>query len=206
MLRALLVYQRVKRMRRVTMKAKIRRRKRKKKQLQLPKRNRKRVSWFIKQSVKSFFLSKYGRLPLVTTSWLDQSSLRRIILSFYKDCPFKFLKKLIFKSINKGPNKFLNGLIFLYQCNSFTRDGADSVTDCSTAFRSKTCSVMQVPCKRKADSCTFLSVQKFLRTYINGVIGEPQLMALFHLSRGISKHTRKEFCQGVLSKVEGLNL
>ena len=44
MLRALLVYQRVKRMRRGTMKAKIRRTKRKKKQLQSPKRNRKRVS------------------------------------------------------------------------------------------------------------------------------------------------------------------
>ena len=44
MLRALLVYQRGKRMRRGTMKAKIRRTKRKKKQLQSPKRNRKRVS------------------------------------------------------------------------------------------------------------------------------------------------------------------
>lgn len=44
MLRALLVYQRVKRMRRGTMKAKIRRTKRKKKQLHSPKRNRKRVS------------------------------------------------------------------------------------------------------------------------------------------------------------------
>ena len=44
MLRALLVYQRVKRMRGGTMKAKIRRTKRKKKQLQSPKRNRKRVS------------------------------------------------------------------------------------------------------------------------------------------------------------------
>lgn len=44
MLRALLVYQRVKRMRGGTMKAKIRRTKRKKKQLQSPKRNRKKVS------------------------------------------------------------------------------------------------------------------------------------------------------------------
>ena len=35
--------------------------------------------------------------------------------------------------------------------------------------RSKTCTFQRVPCKRKAGPCKFLSVQKLLRTSVNGV-------------------------------------
>ena len=59
----------------------------------------------------------------------------------------------------------------------FTRKRPNSVPDCSTLFTSpykylhsfitrmaETCAVPRVPCKRKADPCKFLSVQKFVRT------------------------------------------
>ena len=39
---------------------------------------------------------------------------------------------------------------------------------CSTVCRSKTCTVSRVPCKRNADLCKFLSVQKFVQTLVNG--------------------------------------
>ena len=51
----------------------------------------------------------------------------------------------------------------LYLCYPFTRDRTNSVTDYSTLCISKTCTVLRVPCKRKADPCKFLSVQKFKR-------------------------------------------
>ena len=38
-----------------------------------------------------------------------------------------------------------------------------------TFCRSKTCTFQRVPCKRKAGPCKFLSVQKLLRTSVNGV-------------------------------------
>ena len=75
-----------------------------------------------------------------------------------------------------GPDKFLNGRIS-YLCKPFTRNCPNSVPDCSTLFTSpykylhrfisriaETCAVPRVPCKRKADPCKFLSVQKFVRT------------------------------------------
>ena len=61
---------------------------------------------------------------------------------------------------------------FFYLCNPFTRSHANSVTDCSTVCRLKTCTVPRVPSKRKADLCKLLSAQKkFLRTRVNGVSG-----------------------------------
>ena len=75
-----------------------------------------------------------------------------------------------------GPDKFLNGRIS-YLCKPFTRNRPNSVPDGSTLFTSpykylhsfitrmaETCAVPRVPCKRKADPCKFLSVQKFVRT------------------------------------------
>ena len=48
-------------------------------------------------------------------------------------------------------------------------DRANSVTDCSSVCRSKTGTVVpRVPCKRKADLCKFLLVQKLVRTLVNG--------------------------------------
>lgn len=44
----------------------------------------------------------------------------------------------------------------------FTPTCANSVTDCGTVFLSKTCTLPRIPCKRKADPCKFLSVQKFV--------------------------------------------
>ena len=67
-----------------------------------------------------------------------------------------------------GLHKFLIGWIF-YLCKPFTRtDRTNFVTDCSTVCGSKTCTVPRVPCKRKANLCKFLSVQKFVRTLVNG--------------------------------------
>ena len=67
-----------------------------------------------------------------------------------------------------GLHKFLNGRIF-YLCNPFTRTVQIlSQIACSTVCRSKTCTVSRVPCKRNADLCKFLSVQKFVRTLVNG--------------------------------------
>ena len=62
-------------------------------------------------------------------------------------------------------------------CNSFTRNGTNSFTDCSTVYmssyilliRSKTCKVSRVLCKRKADPCKLLFVQKSVRTRVNGI-------------------------------------
>lgn len=59
-----------------------------------------------------------------------------------------------------------SGQIF-YLCDPFTRNRANSVTDCNTVCHSKTCKLPQVPCKREADR--FLSVQKFVWTRVNGV-------------------------------------
>ena len=54
----------------------------------------------------------------------------------------------------------MNERIF-YLCNPFTRNRANSVTDCNTVCRSKTSTFPRVPCKRKArDTCRYLSVQK----------------------------------------------
>ena len=62
--------------------------------------------------------------------------------------------------VNTSPDKILNERIF-YLCNPFTRNRANSVTDCNTVCRSKTSTFPRVPCKRKArDPCRYLSVQK----------------------------------------------
>ena len=61
---------------------------------------------------------------------------------------------------------FWTGRIFTSATpDPFTRNRANSVSDCRTVFRLKTCLVPRVPCKRKADSgpCKFLSLQKFVR-------------------------------------------
>ena len=86
-------------------------------------------------------------------------------------------KSLVFSSVNKtppvytGPVKFLNGrILYLSMCNQFIRNPANFVTDYSTVCCSKTCTVPRVPCKRKVDPCKFLSVQKFVRTRVNGVL------------------------------------
>ena len=66
-----------------------------------------------------------------------------------------------------GPDKFLQEETNFFTCAATGRlhvtDG-DSVTDCGNVCRSKTCTVAQMTCKRKADSFKFLSVQKFVRT------------------------------------------
>ena len=68
-----------------------------------------------------------------------------------------------------GLHKFLNGRIF-YLCNPFTRTVQIlSQIACSTVCCSKTWTVSRVPCKRNADLCKFLSVQKFVRTFVNGL-------------------------------------
>ena len=69
-----------------------------------------------------------------------------------------FMPHPIPPSLRPGPGIFLKGRIF-YLCNTFMRDPANSVTDCSTVYRWKTCTVPWVSCKRKADPCKFLSVQ-----------------------------------------------
>ena len=66
-----------------------------------------------------------------------------------------------------GPARLLNRQVLYFMCNAFTRNRANSVTDCSTVYTSphkfagrlKTCTaVLWVQCERKTDPCKFLSV------------------------------------------------
>ena len=61
------------------------------------------------------------------------------------------------------------GVIYIFNISNV----GYSVTYFSTVCYSKTCTVPQVPCKRKVDPCKFLSVQKtvqkFTRNCVNGV-------------------------------------
>ena len=69
---------------------------------------------------------------------------------------------------------FWTGRIFTSATpDPFTRNRANSVSDCRTVCRLKTCLVPRVPCKRKADSgpCKFLSLRKFVRTRVSEVLG-----------------------------------
>ena len=70
----------------------------------------------------------------------------------------KRLKHNWFRSPLHGSGKMFQWTIF-FPCKAFTQNRANSATDCSTVCRSKTHGkVSQVPCKRKADQCKFLSV------------------------------------------------
>ena len=57
-----------------------------------------------------------------------------------------------------------------YLCNPLTLNSANSVTDCGTFCRSRTCTLPWVTCKRKADPRNFLSVQKLAPTPLNRVL------------------------------------
>ena len=58
----------------------------------------------------------------------------------------------------------------IYNCGTrFSRNRANSVTDCSTVCCS-TCTISRAPCKLKKDPCKFLSPQKFVRIRVSGVL------------------------------------
>ena len=92
---------------------------------------------------------------------MDRARYRIVIVTPTLHAPSHF-------SVYTGTAICLTGRIF-YLCNPFTRNPANSVTDCSTVYRSKTCTVLWESCKRKADPCKFLSDQIFVQTPVKGV-------------------------------------
>ena len=68
-----------------------------------------------------------------------------------------------------GPDKFLQGRILILD-RLFTWIRANSFAVVFTRIRAKIRPVPPVPCKRKVEPCKFLSVQRFVRTRVNGAL------------------------------------